>query len=427
MSLVSPKSGVIIHVIHWPVLLLALASFFTISFITNIFGPIFPSLIDDFDISLTLAGFFPFAFFTAYFVMSIPAGFMVSRWGEKPILLFAYGLSTLGALSFANSPGLISALFSLFLIGAAMALLQVVINPLLRNSGGVENFAFFSVLAQLLFGIAAALSPWVYRYFSFGIAAGNPEEDMLIALMQSLVSINMPWLSMYWLFAFLSLLMLFLVATIKLPSTISQPPPRQLFHLQRQLLQRKKVLFYFIGIVAYVAAEQGVANVMSIFLLRYHDFDPDITGARAVSLFWLLMTLGCIFGLVLLKLFDSRRILMVTTVLAALTLTAALQGDAELSLNAFPMIGFFLSVMWPLIFSLALNSVDKHHSVFAGILCTGIVGGALASPIIGLVADNFGDLRLGMLFVYACLAYVFAVGYWADPLVKNRKINLSPE
>lgn len=427
MPLIPQEIDARIKVIHWPALLLALISFFSISFITNIFGPIFPSLIVDFNINLTLAGFFPFAFFTAYFVMSIPAGLFIERWGDKPILLLAYGLSALGALCFANSPGLISALFSLFLIGAAMALLQVVINPLLRSSGGVENFAFFAVLAQLLFGTAAAISPWVYRYFSFGIAADNPNGDLLIAWMQTLVTVDMPWLSMYWLFALLSLFMLLVVATVRMPRSQRPVAAEKVWRLQRQLLHSKTVLFYFVGIVAYVAAEQGVANAISIFLLRYHDFDPDITGARAVSLFWLLMTLGCLFGMALLKLFDSRRILMTVTVLAAFTLTLALLGDAMCSLYAFPMVGFFLSVMWPLIFSLALNSVDKHHSVFAGILCTGIVGGALASPLIGLIADGFNNLRMGMLFVYLCLGYVFAVGVWAKPLVKNQKIEFVPE
>lgn len=427
MPLIPQEIGGRTKVIYWPALLLALISFFSISFITNIFGPIFPSLIVDFNINLTLAGFFPFAFFTAYFVMSIPAGLLIERWGDKPILLLAYTLSALGALCFANSPGLISALLSLFLIGAAMALLQVVINPLLRSSGGVSNFAFFAVLAQLLFGTAAAISPWVYRYFSFGIAANNPDDDALIALMQILVDTDMPWLSMYWLFALLSLVMLLVVSAIKLPRSLPLAPSGQLRHIQWQLLHSKTVLFYFVGIVAYVAAEQGVANAISVFLLRYHDFDPDMTGARAVSLFWLLMTLGCLFGLALLKLFDSRRILMVVTVLAALTLTLALLGSAKLSLYAFPMVGFFLSVMWPLIFSLALNSIDKHHSVFAGILCTGIVGGALASPVIGLISDSFNDLRLGMLFVYICLAYVFILGYFAAPLVSNQKIEFVPE
>ena len=69
--------------------ILVLVTFFAISFITNIIGPIFPSLVSDFDISLAVAGFLPFSFFAAYGVMSIPSGLLVDKYSEKPVLLAA--------------------------------------------------------------------------------------------------------------------------------------------------------------------------------------------------------------------------------------------------------------------------------------------------------------------------------------------------
>jgi MFS transporter, FHS family, L-fucose permease len=87
---------------------------------------------------------------------------------------------------------------------------------------------------------------------------------------------------------------------------------------------------------------------------------------------------------------------------------------------AFPLVGFCISVMWSIIFSLALNSVPTHHGSVAGILCSGIIGGALASPIIGLIADLSGELRFGMLFVLLTLGYILSIGFWAKPLVTNK-------
>ncbi len=66
----------------------------------------------------------------------------------------------------------------------------------------------------------------------------------------------------------------------------------------------------------------------------------------------------------------------------------------------------------------------EHHGSFAGILCSGIVGGGLALPIVGLIADLTGDLRMGMVAVYVTLVYIFAIGFWAKPLVNNKTINL---
>jgi fucose permease len=84
--------------------------------------------------------------------------------------------------------------------------------------------------------------------------------------------------------------------------------------------------------------------------------------------------------------------------------------------------GFCASVMWSIIFSLALNSVDKHHGSFSGILCTGIIGGAIVPLVIGWLGDRIG-LRAGMLVLYLTLAYIFGIGLWAKPLITNKTIH----
>ena len=82
--------------------------------------------------------------------------------------------------------------------------------------------------------------------------------------------------------------------------------------------------------------------------------------------------------------------------------------------------GLFASVMWPIIISLALNSVLEHQGALAGILCSGSMGGAIVPLITGRIADSFG-LRTGMCLLYLTLAWVFAVSLWAKPLITNRK------
>jgi fucose permease len=82
------------------------------------------------------------------------------------------------------------------------------------------------------------------------------------------------------------------------------------------------------------------------------------------------------------------------------------------------MVGFFAAVMWPVIFSLALNSVAEHHGSFSGILVTGIIGGAIVPLIIGGLGD-LASLRTGLLFLYLPLAYILSIGFWARPLIRN--------
>jgi fucose permease len=82
------------------------------------------------------------------------------------------------------------------------------------------------------------------------------------------------------------------------------------------------------------------------------------------------------------------------------------------------MVGFCLSVMWSIVFSLALNSLAEHHGTFSGILCTGIIGGAVVPMLVGQLGNVFG-LRAGMHVVFLTLAYILAIGFWAKPLVNN--------
>ena len=185
------------------------------------------------------------------------------------------------------------------------------------------------------------------------------------------------------------------------------------------LLADSTVLKFFFAIVAYVALEQGVANSISVFLQRYHQIDPSVQGAQVVSQFWLALTFGCLLGIVLLKLFDAKTVLLGFSIGAGLSLLSALFGSLTIALIAFPLVGFFLSIMWSVIFSLALNSVSQNYGAVSGILCTGIVGGAFASPTVGALSELIDSLQVSMLILLVPLGYIFSVGIWATPLVKN--------
>lgn len=396
---------------------LVLLTFFIISFVTNLLGPLFPELITSYQIGLTLAGFFPFAFFAAYGLMSIPAGLIAQVKGEKFLILLAFALAGSGATLFVLQPSFGFAMVALFTIGSAMALLQVAINPLLRRVGGESHFAVYSVIAQLLFGLAGAMAPLLYQFFT-----GEIEQQTTFG--QSLALVTSPgkdWLIMYALFALIAVVMFVLTLATPIHSPNNVQANFSLTQVTR-LFRDKTVFKFFIAIVAYVALEQGVANSISIFLQQYHNIDAKTLGADSVSSFWLMLTLGCLLGVVLLKLFDAKHVLMVFTLGAALSLLCALFGNARIALFCFPLIGFFLSIMWSVIFSLALNSVANNHSAIAGILCTGIVGGAIASPIIGLIEQLTGNLQISLLILLLPLGYIASVGIWAKPLVRNHTL-----
>jgi fucose permease len=301
-------------------------------------------------------------------------------------------------------------------------MMQVAINPLLRVSGGEKHFAFNSVLAQLIFGSASFISPKLYIYLVRNLQNTHIPQNGIFKFFARAVPENMPWISIYWIFVIITLMMILIIVLARIPEVkLSEDERIGNKNNFFQLIKNKIVILYFLGIVAYVGTEQGVANWISKFLVNYHQFDPQTLGAGVVSNFWGLMTIGCILGLLLLKIFDSRKVLIFFSGSAIVSLTIGLFGSGKIALIAFPLVGFFASVMWSIIFSLALNSVSKNHGTFSGILCTGICGGAIVPVIIGWLGNMFG-LRFGMLFLYITLGFILSIGFWAKPLISNETI-----
>lgn len=402
---------------------LILLIFFVMSFLTNLPGAIIPDIITGFNVSLTIVALLPFFFFSAYGVMSIPAGFLVERYSEKPVMITSFVAGLLGSLGIALHPSFVVIIVASFVIGAGMAALQVAINPLLRVAGGEEHFAFNSAFAQLVFGSASFLSPRVYSYIVEHQETSGAAANPLLLLLHRLTPPDLSWISIYWIFAAATIVMITIIAFSRMPSVERHEDERAgTLSMYRDLLRKRIVWLFFGCVFAYVASEQGTANWISQFLVTYHHADPHTTGANVVSWFWGLLTLGCLLGMLLLKIFDSRHVLIGFSTATLLCLTVALFGSAKVSMIAFPLIGLFASIMWPVVSSLALNSVAQHHSPFAGILCTGIVGGAFGPIVIGRLGDLFG-LRTGLSFLYLTFGCVLSAGFWAKPIITNATVS----
>ena len=394
--------------------------FIVISFVTNILDPMGTDVQASFRLTETQVGYLASALFIAYAVMSIPAGVLVEKLSAKTVLIAAFVLSALGALFFAARPSFAVAIPALFIVGVGFAMLQVVINPLLRVAGGEEHYAFFGNMSQMIFALGSTVSPHLYVYLVGGIRDGA--KGGLVGFLAGHVPQGMSWVALYWVFTAVLLAMAVVIACVRLPRVaLAEDEKVGSLATILLLLKSRTVWVYFVGIICYVGTEQGIATKIKPFLMNCYSVAPDLADRVAVSGFWGAMTVGCAVGLVLLKLFDAKKILVVFMAGGMLTLLTALFGGRAAALVAMPLLGFWCSVGWPLVFALALNSVDKHHGTFAGILCTGILGGAILPPLVGLIADHAGaaGLRYGLLAVLGTFAYLIFIGLWAHPLVAN--------
>lgn len=408
-------------------LALIMAFWFTISFITNILGPLIPDIIHNFNLSdLAMAGFIPTSFFLAYAIMSIPAGILIDRYGEKPVLFCGFLMPFIGTILFACIPAYPILLASSFIIGLGMAMLQTVINPLQRTVGGEENYAFVAELAQFVFGVASFLSPLVYTYLIRELDTNiyTAGKNLFVDVLADITPHDMPWVSLYWVFSALLFVMLLAVTFSRFPKiTLQEDEKAGAKSSYLELFRQRYVWLFFLGIFCYVSTEQGVSIFMSTFLEQYHGVDPQTVGAQTISYFWGSMTVGCLFGMILLKLIDSKRLLQISGILSMCLLLTALFSPAEIAIWAFPAIGFSISMMYSIVFSLALNTVKQYHGSFAGILCSGIVGGAGGPLLVSLVSDTT-SLRVGMLLVLVFMGYITFIGFWAHPLINNKTVSL---
>ena len=389
-----------------------MAVFFVISFITNIIGPLIPQFIKTYDLSLVLASFLPLSFFFSYGVFSVPAGIFLERYGGKIVMLSAFIISSVGAALIILMPGYLSFIFSFFMIGTGMAILQVAINPLLRYAVSGENFAFFSIIGQLAFGSASFLSPVFYRFLLekknfFGLYIFNDE----------------PWLWIYVLFILAILVLLVFLYFLKIPGNQSTSEKFDI-NVFSKFLNNRISYFYFFGIFSYVGVEQGINNWSSQFLYQYHSLDPEKVGVEVISAFWGNLTIGTIISLFLIKLIDEKKLLNIYALSSSIIVILAIHGDSEISVLSFKLLGFSISGVWSVMISLGLNSIPKNHSVFTGILLTGIVGGAIFPFIVAGIGQLF-NLKVGMHVILIGLVYLLYVSFTAKPLISNKTIKLN--
>ena len=292
-----------------------------------------------------------------------------------------------------------------------MAILQVVINPLLRVAVSAKNFAFYSIIGQLVFGLASFLSPIFYGY------AVKKKLNLEFFSIES-----MPWSIIYWMFIIASLLLIGFIINLRIPTIDLNKNERVKGSISfSHFLKDRITYFYFFGIFCYVGVEQGINNWSSEFLFQYHGLDPNTVGVQVISSFWGNLTLGTVLSLFLVKVLDGKILLNIYSLTSALLLLAALFSSSDLSVLSFKLLGLTISGIWSVMIALALNSISNNHGMFSGILLTGIIGGAIFPFIIAIIGQFIG-LKYGMLMILFGLLYIGYVGFFARPIVSNKLI-----
>lgn len=397
-------------------LAVATTIFFMWGFITVLNDVLIPHLKSLFTLNYAEAMLVQFIFFGAYFVMSLPAGRVVARYGYRAGIVFGLVVAGVGAMMFVPAAHLFSYpvfLAAFFVLASGITLLQVSANPYVGLLGEPRFAPSRLNLAQALNSLGTTLAPKIGGVLILSgaalgaahIAAMTPAEQAAYRMQQA-QAVTGPYLVLAAvLFALAVGVWLFRLPPLTEATSAAEAHPSGF----RDVLAYRHVRNGVIAIFVYVGAEVAIGS----FLISYLSM-PGIGGiseasaAGYVSLYWGGAMIGRFAGFLLLRRLDARVLLGVFAAAACVLLLVTMSSSGRIALWSIVAVGLFNSVMFPTIFALGIERLGPMTDKASSLLIMAIVGGAVIPLLQGLLADRIG-VQHG--FVLPLLCYLYIVWY----------------
>ena len=416
--------------------------FFTWGFLTVLVDSPISRFREIFTLSYFESGLVQFAFFGAYFLLSIPAGFILTRIGyQKGIIL---GLTTMAVGCFLFYPAASFRTFGIFMLGyfvlaGGMTILQVAANPYVAALGSEETSSSRLILSQAFNSLGTALAPSVGAIYFLSDKILSKEEIELLDLesreiyyLSEASAVQGPFIFFGCFLLAIAIVFLF----IKLPSLM----PKKGSGTYLDAINQKNLIYGVIGIFFYVGAEVTIGSYLvnyfldmnlvdsiknnsimnSIATFFKHDifvlldngdykYSNKAVFGLFVTFYWSGAMVGRFIGSYLTKIFQAGRVLSLFALIAIFLIFLSAISNGLISMWSILAIGLFNSIMFPTIFTLSLNGLGNLKPKGSGLLCTGIVGGAIIPPLYGLLTDFMG-FKFSLIVLSLCYLYIANFG-----------------
>jgi FHS family L-fucose permease-like MFS transporter len=391
--------------------------FFMWGFLTCLNDIIIPHLKAVFELNYAQAMMIQFAFFTAYFVVSLPSGGIVKKVGYKAGIIIGLLVAAMGCLLFYPAAGARSyAMFlgALFVLASGITLLQVAANPYVAVLGKPETASSRLTLTQAFNSLGTTIAPTLGSIFILSnavkskaeIAALSPTAAEAYRIAEA-ASVQKPYLGLTAALVVLAVA----IAAFKLPKIAGSDDVTAAGSdsTHKSAWSYRHLVLGAVAIFVYVGGEVAIGS----FLVNYFK-EPAIgglteaAGAKLVSFYWGGAMVGRFIGTFTLRMFKPGKVLAVHSVGAVALIALSMAASGSVALYAILAVGLFNSIMFPTIFTLAIDGLGKHTGQGSGILCMAIVGGALIPVLQGVIADAIG---IHHAFIVALLCYVYIAWY----------------
>jgi FHS family L-fucose permease-like MFS transporter len=368
--------------------------FFMWGFLTSLNDILIPHLKTVFDLNYTKAFLIQFAFFTSYFVFSLPSGKLIDAVGYKKAMvagLFTMGLGAFLFIPAASVPSYPLFLGALIVLAAGMTILQVSANPYVAILGPEKTAASRLNLAQAFNSLGTFIGPNLGGLVILSSTVVGVEvlrqmsaPDLHAYRVQQASSVKLPYL----VFGLALVALGVAIASVKLPR-IASVEQRDAAH--DSIWRHTHLILGAVGIFVYVGAEVSIGS----FLVNYFA-DPQIgnisekVAAGFVSLYWLGAMLGRFIGSWLQQKIAPNKILGIAALVASILVAASMLTFGHVAMWTIIAVGLFNSVMFPTIFTLAIEGLGPLTGDGSGLLVAAIIGGAIIPELQAFIADRIG-------------------------------------
>jgi MFS transporter, FHS family, L-fucose permease len=388
--------------------------FFMWGFLTCLNDILIPHLKSIFELSYAKAMLVQFAFFSAYFLFSVPWSRVVNTIGYKTTMVVGLLTMAVGAFLFVPAASIVSYplfLTALLVLAAGITGLQVSANPYVDLLGKPETASSRLDLTQAFNSLGTTIAPKLGGLLILSSAPLAIEalhkltpQALHVYRVQQAASVKMP----YTIIGIALLLLAVLIGISKLPR-IETAASLAGGKANDSIWKHQNLVYGAIGIFAYVGAEVSIGS----FLVNYFGL-PEIAGLSAkaaagfVSFYWGGAMIGRFVGAALLQRFKPGYLLALAAIVAGSLVIASMLLSGHLAMWSILAVGLFNSIMFPTIFSLGEAELGPLSGSGSGLLSMAIVGGAILPVIQGVIADQVG---LHHAFVLPVLCYLYILFY----------------
>lgn len=401
----SPKSG--------PLILLAMSLFFAFGFCTVLIDTLTPKLKGMFALNYTEATLTPFIFFFAYFLVSLPAAWLLGRIGYLASVVAGLLIMAAGCCLFTPAARLGSYeafLGAIFVLASGVTIVQVAANPLTAVIGDPKFSHSRLTLAQAFNSVATMVGPYVGAELMLKNSRPMPPASSLAPAVlthlriQEAHAVQAPFLG-------IAICLALLAGVCALFLSRSPAAPAQSRGTYGKLLANRRLMFGVVSIFTYVGAEVSIGSLMTNYLMSSHALAlPVATAGRLVSVYWGLAMVGRFIGAFALRRIRPGVVLCACAIGAAVMASVSGLSSGYLAAGAILAVGLFNSIMFPTIFTLAIEGLGEATPQGSGLLCLAIVGGAIVPLLCGKVADLFG-LAAFLAVPVACYLWIAGYGF----------------